>query len=117
MKKLRQHGKEVNIWALEQNLKEVCNLDSNYYCIGELKMANYLFRLTLVYGGNRNNIIVVEKNNVVASSVEEAKIKSGIMKEINSSWDTDFITLLAEKVGEVLVKEKTKKVIIEKESE
>ena len=76
-----------------------------------------LYNIYLVYGGNRSKPIIVEKRNIVGSNSEDVKIKSGIMKEIQTDWDTEFVTIIIEKIGDVVLREKTKKVVVEKEND
>lgn len=68
-----------------------------------------LYEVYLVYGENRKEPIV-HTQRVVASSEEDAKIKSGLMALIKPEWDADFLTFIVRKIGDVAVKERPKEV-------
>lgn len=68
-----------------------------------------LFEVYLVYGESRKEP-VVHSARVVATSEEEAKLKSGLYPLIQKDWDPDFVTLFVRKLGDVAVKERAKEV-------
>lgn len=71
-----------------------------------------LYEVIGVYGEDRNNVIFhrPEKSFVIASSEEDAKMKSGIYGWIDEKWDADYLTIIVRKIGDVAVKEKPKEV-------
>ena len=71
-----------------------------------------LYEVIGVYGENRDNVIFhrPEKSFVIASSEEDAKMKSGIYGWIDEKWDADYLTIIVRKIGDVAVKEKPKEV-------
>ncbi len=64
-----------------------------------------LYDVYLVYGGDRNKP-VVEKVQVIASDMEEAKLKSKLQSKIQDDWDMDFITFCVQPLIAVAVKER-----------
>ena len=78
------------------------------------KEENYemktLYNVYLVYGEDRKNPIIREKKGIIADSEEDAKIKSGLMREVDESWDADYLTFIVEEIGEVKIKPKPKEV-------
>ena len=72
-----------------------------------------LFEFYLVYGESRKEP-VVHSARVVATSDEEAKLKSGLYPLIQKDWDPDFVTLFVRKLGDVAVKERAKETVIVK---
>lgn len=71
----------------------------------------YLYKVWLVYGGDRDDVSVSSaQNHVVAKDEEDAKIKSGIYKDIPKDWDSDYITIICQCIGDVNVKSKAKEV-------
>lgn len=69
-----------------------------------------LYDVYLVYGEDRKMIIKKVVTGVLADSDEDAKIKSGLMKEIKDDWDADYLTFIVRKIGDVKIKEKPKEV-------
>lgn len=69
-----------------------------------------LYSVYMIYGENRKQLIIKKKEDVIASDVEDAKIKSGLMKTISEEWDNDYLTFIVNEIGEVKVKEKPKEV-------
>ena len=70
----------------------------------------YLYRVYLIYAADRKNPQIVTTGSTVASGDEDAKIKAGVFTQIDPAWDHDYITIIAEKVGEVKVKAKAQEV-------
>jgi hypothetical protein len=68
-----------------------------------------LFEVYLVYGENRKEPIV-HTARVIASSEEDAKVKSGLYPLIQKEWEADFVTTIVRKIGDVAVKERAKEV-------
>lgn len=68
-----------------------------------------LFEVYLVYGESRKEPII-HSARVVATSEEEAKLKSGLYPLIQKDWDPDYVTLFGRKLGDVAVKERAKEV-------
>ncbi len=65
-----------------------------------------LYDVYLVYAENRDCPATFRKDYVIASSEEDAKIKSGLMKEVNPAWDDDYLTFIVRKIGDIKVKPK-----------
>ena len=74
-----------------------------------VEMKN-LYEVIGVYGEDRNHPVVIRDSPVIASDEEDAKVKSGIYKWIQESWDADYLTIIARNLGAVKVKEKAKEV-------
>lgn len=71
----------------------------------------YLYQVWLIYGEDRNDVkIVCTKNCVIAKNEEDAKIKSEVHKSIDKDWDSDYVTIICQQIGEVNVKPKPKEV-------
>ena len=62
----------------------------------------YLWQVFLVYGKGDTCSPCMPKY-VVAKDMEEAKIKSGVYKEIPTTWDSEYVTILCLTLGEVKV--------------
>jgi len=62
----------------------------------------YLWQVFLVYGKGDICSPCMPKY-VVAKDSEEAKIKSGVYKDIPDRWDTEYVTILCITLGEVKV--------------
>jgi len=69
-----------------------------------------MYNVYLVYGEDRKKPVIHKQYGVIANSKEDAKIKSGLMKDINETWDEDYLTFIVEEIGEVKIKEKPKEV-------
>ncbi len=69
-----------------------------------------LYDVHLIYAEDRKSPIIKQKIGIIADSEEDAKIKSGLMKEIDDTWDADYLTFIVCKIGDVKVKEKPKEV-------
>jgi hypothetical protein len=69
-----------------------------------------LYDVYLVYAETRLAPFFMRKDNIIAKDPEDAKIKSGLMKEVLSHWDSDYLTFITKEIGEVKVKEKPKEV-------
>lgn len=85
----------------------------------EKKLADneaYLYDVYLIYAENLNAPIV-KKASAIARGDEDAKIKSGLMKQIESSWDSDYLSILVNQIGVVRFKKKPQEVKIVKEQE
>jgi len=74
-----------------------------------VEMKN-LYNVYLIYGEDRKAPEIHQVRGVIASSEEDAKIKSGLMHNIQDNWDADYLTFICEKIGEVKIKEKPKEV-------
>ena len=70
----------------------------------------YLYEVYLVYAEKRGNPFIWSKKDVIASDDEDAKIKSGVYAQVVSSWDSDYLTIIARQIGAVSVKQKPKEV-------
>jgi len=64
-----------------------------------------LYEVWMVYTEDREEPIV-RKKTVIARDVEDAKVKSGLMKEIDSEWDVDYLTFIVNSIGAIKIKEK-----------
>jgi len=62
----------------------------------------YLWQVFLVYGKGDICSPCMPKY-VVAKDSEEAKIKSGVYKDIPDRWDSEYVTILCLTLGEVKV--------------
>ena len=62
----------------------------------------YLWQVFLVYGKGDTCSPCMPKY-VIAKDSEEAKIKSGVYKDIPDSWDSEYVTILCLTLGEVKV--------------
>lgn len=69
-----------------------------------------LYEVWLIYAEDRKYPLIRSLNNIIADSEEDAKIKSGLMASVDPDWDTDYLTFIVKKVGDVKVKEKPKEV-------
>ena len=69
-----------------------------------------LYDVYLIYGEDRADILLKRKEGIIASDDEDAKIKSGLMKDVQDSWDADYLTFIVRRIGDVKVKEKPKEV-------
>jgi hypothetical protein len=69
-----------------------------------------LYDVYLVYAENRKNPYIKVYGGIVAKDPEDAKVKSGLMREIKEEWDADYLTFITREIGEVKVKEKPKEV-------
>ncbi len=69
-----------------------------------------LYEVWLVYAENRKKPIIMKKEGIIADNEEDAKIRSGLMKDINDTWDTDYLTVICIEVASVKVKSKPKEV-------
>lgn len=74
-----------------------------------VEMKN-LYDVYLIYGENRKDPFIKRSDGIIASDEEDAKIKSGLMKEVQEDWDADYLTFIVNRIGEVKVKEKPKEV-------
>ena len=69
----------------------------------------YLWQVFLVYGkgdtkqGLKSVCSPCMPKYVIAKDSEEAKIKSGVYKDIPDSWDSEYVTILCLTLGEVKV--------------
>jgi hypothetical protein len=70
----------------------------------------YLYRVYLIYAADRKNPQIVTSGSVVAANDEQAKIRAGIFAKVDPAWDHDYVTIIAENVGEVKVKAKVQEV-------
>jgi len=77
--------------------------------IGGIDMKG-LYDVYLIYAEDRHAPKIKTAIGVIADSDEDAKIKSGLMKEIDEKWDADYLTIIVNKIGDVKVKEKPKEV-------
>ena len=62
----------------------------------------YLWQVFLVYGKGDTCSPCMPKY-AIAKDSEEAKIKSGVYKDIPDSWDSEYVTILCLTLGEVKV--------------
>lgn len=69
-----------------------------------------LYDVYLVYAEDRKNPIVINRFGVIARNEEDAKIKSGLMKEVQDNWDADYLNFIVKEIGDVKVKERPKEV-------
>ncbi len=69
-----------------------------------------LYEVWLVYAENRKKPIIMKKEGIIADNEEDAKIRSGLMKDINDTWDTDYLNIICIEVASVKVKSKPKEV-------
>ncbi len=69
-----------------------------------------LYNVYLVYGEDRKKPIIKQARGVIANNDEDAKIKSGLMKEVQEDWDADYLTFIVEEIGNVHIKERPKEV-------
>lgn len=76
----------------------------------------YLYDVYLIYAENLTKPIV-KKGSAIARTDEDAKIKSGLMKEIDPQWDSDYLSILVKQIGVVRFKKKPTEVKIVKEVE
>lgn len=90
-------------WAAASGQETFTNLPKG------VEMKGY-YDVYLFYGADRDKVIQHRKEGVIAVSDEDAKIKSGLMKLVDESWDADFITFIVRKIGDVKVKSKPQEV-------
>ena len=69
-----------------------------------------LYDVYLVYAEDRKNPIVHRVFGVIARDEEDAKIKSGLMQQVQDDWDADYLNFICKEIGDVKVKEKPKEV-------
>ncbi|KKK59534.1 hypothetical protein LCGC14_3033430 [marine sediment metagenome] len=69
-----------------------------------------LYEVWLVYAENRKKPIIMKKEGVIADNEEDAKIRSGLMKDVNDTWDTDYLNIICIEIASVKVKSKPKEV-------
>lgn len=69
-----------------------------------------LYKVWMIYGGDRKNLIIDSQDGVLAKNEEDAKIKSGLMQKVNQEWDADYLTFICQEIGDVNVKAKPKEV-------
>ena len=69
-----------------------------------------LYEVWMVYAENRSKPKCTHIDGVIAKDPEDAKIKSGLMKDIPEEWDADYHTFIVKEIGDVKVKEKPKEV-------
>jgi len=69
-----------------------------------------LYEVVLVNGGDRNDIQIINGGQIVAIDEEQAKMKSGVMAQIDESWDMDYVTIICRNIGRCMVEEKPIKV-------
>lgn len=65
-----------------------------------------LYTVYLVYAEDRKAPVVKRVDGVIAKNGEDAKVKSGLMKEVDDSWDSDWLNFIVEEIGAVKVKPK-----------
>lgn len=75
-----------------------------------------LYDVYLIYAEKLTEPIV-KKASVIAKNEDDAKIKSGLMKEVNEKWDTDYLTFITNPIGIVTFKKKPEEVKIIKEED
>ena len=63
-----------------------------------------LYTVYLIYAEDRKSPVVKRVDGVLAKNPEDAKVKSGLMKEVDAEWDSEFLTFIAEHIGTVAVK-------------
>ncbi len=68
-----------------------------------------LYEVYLVYGEDRKQPVIL-KEMVIADSEEDAKVKSGLHKNIDPTWEADFLTFEAVEVIDVKIKERPREV-------
>ena len=73
-----------------------------------------LYDVYMVYAENLTEPIV-KRTSVIAKTEDDAKVKSGLMKEINQKWDTDYLSFIVNRIGIVTFKEKPQEVKVVKE--
>lgn len=104
---------QLDRWSQLQSIKlqpgKICSLPELQQLKEGIEMKG-LYDVYLVYGEDRKMIIKKVVTGVLADSDEDAKIKSGLMKEIKDDWDADYLTFIVRKIGDVKVKEKPKEV-------
>ena len=69
-----------------------------------------LYDVYLIYGEDRADILLKRKEGIIASDDEDAKIKSGLMKDVQDSWDADYLTFIVRRIGDVKVKARAQEV-------
>ena len=74
-----------------------------------VEMKN-LYEVYMIYAENRKKPEVYKETMIIANNEEDAKIKSGLLKEVDKEWDNDYLTFICKNIGEVKVKEKAKEV-------
>ena len=90
-------------YAYQQALVNVC-----YAPTPEPKKENTmeLYTVYLVYAEDRKAPVVKRVDGVLAKNTEDAKVKSGLMKEVQDDWDSDYLNFICEHIGTVNVKAK-----------
>jgi len=78
------------------------------------KKENYdmktLYDVYLVYAEDRKSPFIEVRKGIIADSEEDAKIKSGLMKMVEDTWDADYLTFIVVELGGVKVKPKPNEV-------
>ena len=69
-----------------------------------------LYDVYLIYAEDRADILLKRKEGIIASDDEDAKIKSGLMKDVQDSWDADYLTFIVRRIGDVKVKARAQEV-------
>lgn len=79
-----------------------------YIPIPEKKENNTmeLYNVYLVYAEDRKKPVVKRVDGVLAKNTEDAKVKSGLMKDVDPEWDSDYLNFICEHIGTVNVKPK-----------
>jgi hypothetical protein len=65
-----------------------------------------LYDVYLCYGEDRKSPVIKRAEGIIADSDEDAKIKSGLMAQVDASWDADYLTFIVNKIGDIKVKPK-----------
>lgn len=69
-----------------------------------------LYEVWLVYAEDRKKPIIQKREGIIADNEEDAKIKSGLMKDIKDEWDTDYLNIICKDIADIKVKSKPKEV-------
>ena len=74
-----------------------------------------LYDVYMVYAENLTAPIV-KRISVIAKTRDEAKLKSGLMKEVDNKWDVDYLTFIVNQIGTINYKPKPQEVKVIKET-
>lgn len=69
-----------------------------------------LYKVTLCYAEDRKAPIVQEFPPVIATSPDDARLKSGVYSFVLTTWDEDYLTILTSVIGDVKVKSRPSEV-------
>ena len=109
-------ARDYQLSAMGLATRKACNDPECWICVSKLKLPEGvemmgLYDVYLVYAEDVRKV-EINKNSfpILARDAEDAELKSGLHKSIQASWDTDYLTIFAVRLGDVKVKVKPQEV-------